>query len=48
MREVALLALMRGVGNTARVLGLEEKQINDYLKELGNDDPFFDAMRSLI
>ncbi|CAG9319999.1 unnamed protein product [Blepharisma stoltei] len=48
MREVALLALMRGVPHTAKVLGLEERQIQEWMKELKYDDPFFDSLRSLV
>ncbi|CAG9318824.1 unnamed protein product [Blepharisma stoltei] len=48
MREVALLALMRGVSNTSRVLGLEEKQVQEWIRQIGNDDPFFDALRGLL
>lgn len=47
MRDIALLALLKGVVPTAICFGLEPKDVEQWMHSLGND-PFFAVIRRLI
>jgi hypothetical protein len=47
MRDIALLALIKGVVPTAICFGLEPKEVEQWMHSLGND-PFFAVIRRLI
>ncbi|CAG9312196.1 unnamed protein product [Blepharisma stoltei] len=47
MRDIAIIALLKGVQQTAAKFGYEEDIIKSWIANL-NDDPFFAAIRKLI
>lgn len=47
MREVALLALLKGIAYTAETFEVQEEQVKLWIEQL-DQDPFFKALRNIV